>query len=106
MADVQGSAPDSQPSASQAPSDLVARIVAAAARSWGTSPSQVAVTGMARRTWPDARLGCLPDRRGAEPSPIGGWEVVVQAGTRAATFHTEGDRRFVECPAKRRGPIN
>jgi hypothetical protein len=100
-----GSASEVASSASAPPESLTAAVVADAARRWGVGTESTDVVTAVARTWPDGRLGALPDRRATDVRPVSGWQIVVRAGERTATYHTDGSQRFVRCAdGRRRGP--
>ena len=92
--------------AAEPPDSLVAAAVAEAAGTWGVPIDAVTLSTAVARSWPDQRLGCLPDRRAAGDQPVRGWQITLTCDEQVAVYHTDASKRFVRCSdSHRRGPI-
>src|SRR5688572_33316118 len=83
------------------------RVKADVSRRLDVPAQDVRVVESAGRTWPDAGLGCNA-RRGVLPeSRTPGFRIIVEAGTRRLTYHTDKRGRLLRCatPAKPLDPI-
>ena len=83
------------------------RVKADVSRRLGVPAQDVRVIESAERTWLDAGLGCNA-RRGVLPeSRTAGFRIIVEAGTRRLTYHTDRRGRLLRCanPGKPLDPI-
>ena len=78
-----------------------------AARRLRVTFDDVRIAETAERTWPDRGLGCNARRGVFEPTPTPGFRILVQAGTRRLTYHTDRFGRLLRCtaPTKPLDPI-
>ena len=90
---------------SQAEAETLVR--ADAARRLKVTLGEVRIAETTERTWPDRGLGCNARRGVLEPMPTPGYRIVVHAGTRRLTYHTDRLGRMLRCaaPVKPLDPI-
>jgi hypothetical protein len=87
--------------------EMEGRVRIEAGRYIGMAFDQVRVVETRERTWPDRGLGCNARRGVLEPMPTPGFLIVVQAGARRLTYHTDRFGRVLRCaaPTKPLDPI-
>jgi hypothetical protein len=78
------------------------RVKADVAQRAKLEPEALRVVESADKTWPDAGLGCMARRGVLGRSPVSGYRVVVAAGERRFTYHTDRHGKLQPCdkPAK------
>ena len=98
---------DVQPVKPMSQDEMEVRVRADAARRLRVTVDEVRVAETAERTWPDRGLGCNARRGVFEPAPTPGYRIIVQAGNRRLTYHTDRSGRLLNCaaPAKPLDPI-
>ena len=98
---------DRQPAAPMSRDEMELRVRTDAARRLRVTRDDVRVVEAAERTWPDRGLGCSARRGVLEPMPTPGFRIVVEAGTRRLTYHTDRFGRMLRCavPDKPLDPI-
>jgi hypothetical protein len=98
---------DVRPPTPMSQEEIEVRVRTDAARRFRTTLEAVQVAETAERTWPDRGLGCHARRGVLEPTPTPGFRILVQAGTRRLTYHTDRFGRLLRCtpPAKPLDPI-
>ena len=98
---------DVQPATPLSQQEMEARVRIDAARRLRVTFDEVRVAETAERTWPDRGLGCNARRGVLEPTPTPGFRILVQAGTRRLTYHTDRFGRLLRCtaPTKPLDPI-
>ena len=87
--------------------EMETRVRTDAARRLRVTVEEVRVAETAERTWTDRGLGCNARRGVFEPEPTPGYRIIVQAGSRRLTYHTDRFGRLLNCtaPAKPLDPI-
>jgi hypothetical protein len=98
---------DVQPPTLLSQDEVEVRVRMDAARRLRMTFEEVRVAETAERTWPDRGLGCNARRGVLAPAPTPGFRILVQAGTRRLTYHTDRFGRLLHCtaPAKPLDPI-
>lgn len=76
---------------------VVARVRAEAAANLGVPASEVLVTRVERREWPDTALGCPQAGTMYAQVIVPGFLVEVQSGGKVLEYHTDRDSRAVLC---------
>ena len=95
------------PSGELSQQEIELRVKADASRRLNVPAQDVRIVEAAERTWPDAGLGCSA-RRGVLPDArTPGFRIVIEAGARRLTYHTDRRGRLLRCttPAKPLDPI-
>ena len=88
---------DLLPVTSMSQQEMEVRVRIDAARQFEMTFEEVSVTETKERTWPDGDLGCNARPRVIEPKPIPGFRILVHAGTRRLTYHTDRAGRVLRC---------
>lgn len=90
--------------AASVPQDLLALMVADAARKAGVDPSEVEVMSAQVVTWSDGSLGCPKPGVMYTQALVPGYQVILRAGASQYTYHAAQSGSFVECKPSLKAP--
>ena len=107
VASASGGQADVSPTVPLSREEIEARVRIDAAGRLRVTLDEIKIAETAERTWPDRGLGCNARRGVLEPAPTPGFRILVQAGTRRLTYHTDRFGRMLRCavPPKPLDPI-